>query len=316
MYEPQVLGLSSSALWNLTQALVTPALGFLFLYLMRLPLSALFFLPNNVRYVPPAWVLVLIVSTNIFLNILHERQLAADIEPELYIARDLEITSEQLSKVAIVVHSYDGFSNFRIFLNGYHVFSSDRECVTSFQCKPRDDAEARQEAYVFRTLHRTGGSLYDLSRKNSLDDDIVLSHYLVAGQNYLDVVSENAGTGGCTLSIQLILSTERADQHRYMLRIVPDKGAEPARRARLRAEETLYAGGPIGHGSVLARYNTSRIERRNVVCERVRIALNLDEAQAQRLSRYDEFASYFKAMHKAYICQTIGKPIPSCWPLP
>jgi hypothetical protein len=195
------------------------------------------------------------------------------------------------------------------------VFSSDRECVATFQCKPRDDAPAMQDAYVFRTLRLTGGSLSDLSRRNSLDDEIVLNHYLTAGQNYLDLISENGGTGGCALSAQLILSMERAEE-RYQLHIAPYKGEEPQRRSRLRAEETLYAGGPVGSGDVVPRYNTSQIERRNVVCERIRISLKLDELQAQELSRYADFASHFMTIHKAYICQTIGKPIPHCWVLP
>jgi hypothetical protein len=76
-------------------------------------------------------------------------------------------------------------------------------------------------------------------------------------------------------------------------------------------QETFYSGGAKS-ADAIARYNTPIVERRNVVCESIRIALRLTAAQADGLSTDGDFASYFLARQKAYVCETIGKPLPRC----
>jgi hypothetical protein len=63
---------------------------------------------------------------------------------------------------------------------------------------------------------------------------------------------------------------------------------------------------------MVARYNVSAIERRNAVCERVRISFRLNEEQFKRLSPDAEFKDHFLARQKSFVCETIGTSIPGC----
>jgi len=324
MFEPELFGLSSPALWSLAQSLVTPTLGFLFLYLMRLPLAELSFLPKT-QYTPPVWVvpffahgstfvLVALLSANLFLNWSYERERADGIKPELFLVRELDTSGQHLVKVAVVVKSYDGLSGFRVLANGYDVFSSGRNCVTSFQCTATA-AKAENDAREFIMRRLSGGSVFELNKTDSLPKEIAVNHYLASGQNYLDVVSENSGTGLCELSVEIDLAAEAGQYERYLLEIHPYRDPrgdeEPKHRGPLLKQEVFYSGG-TGSGSTVPRYKTSAIERRNSVCEKIRISLNLTEPQARALSSDADFAAYFVSRQKEYVCETIGKPIPGC----
>ena len=325
MFEPEILGFAPSTLWSLAQALITPALGFVFLYLMGLPLTKLFFLPDRTEYSPPKWVLplfahgslftlVAIVSTNVFLNRAHEGDLTAAINSQLMLTRELETSDSQPTKVTAIVNRYDGFSHFALFANGYHLFSSDRDCVTTFQCTS-DAKEAKKNADEFKKYRKKGGSLYEMNVTNSLPHEIVLNHYLAQGNNYIDVISENSGTGSCEFNLEIRLLQEQGNESRYSISIRPlhdVPGAEdPKATSPLAAEEIFYSGGPAS-GETVSRYQTSTFERRNTVCERIRIAMKLTEDQAARLSSYDDFKKFFLARQKAYVCETIGWPISGC----
>ena len=62
MFDPDILGWSAAAFLTFAQTVLTPALGFLFLYLMRLPLTKLSFVPESAKYKPPRWVLPLFTA--------------------------------------------------------------------------------------------------------------------------------------------------------------------------------------------------------------------------------------------------------------
>jgi hypothetical protein len=328
LFEPEILGVSSSVLWSLTQAMITPALGFAFLYLVGVPLAELPFLPKGTKYEPPNWVLpvfahgsafilVSMLSTGLLLHRLQQHELADEVKAELYLVRELDTAAKLLTKVSIRLERYDGLSDFRIFANGYHVFSSDRDCVTSFQCT--SNAPEADKGLKDLKEHRVGGSLYELNVTNSLPHEISLNHYLALGQNYIDFISENSGTGGCDFSAAILVEQQNNEkqysQKQYSIDIRPNRdphgGSEPERKSLLMPQETFHSGGPQS-GDAIARYNTSAIERRNLVCERIRISLNLTKDQAGHLSSERGFASYFLSRQKAYICETIGKVIPGC----
>jgi hypothetical protein len=85
---------------------------------------------------------------------------------------------------------------------------------------------------------------------------------------------------------------------------------EPNDRGPLATEEVFYSAGPAD-GDVVKRYNTPTLERRNVVCERIRISTTLSEAQVQSLSNDEAFRSHFMSRQKAYVCETM-QTIPRC----
>ncbi|MGZ8395816.1 MAG: hypothetical protein ACXWVB_04025 [Rhodoplanes sp.] len=325
MFEPDIFGWPASSFLSLSQTLLTPALGFAFLYLMRLPLTKFSWVPGDASYVPSRWVVPLFAqgavfamvsafSVYLFANYFRAPDLSAEIGSEFFLRRELAI-ADPASDVTVALMKYDGFSHFRVFVNGYHVFSTTRDCVASFQCKPEGEEKASKEAIAFNALTTGRGSVYYLSRANPLGEEISLRHYLVAGQNHIDLLSENSATGGCELTAAVAVRS--AQQTRpHALRVFSHRGAEPLPFGLLQ-DEHFYAGGtPPDVGSV-ERYKTSKHERRGAVCERVRIVLTLTEAQAAALSTDLDFAGHFKALQAEYICATIGSAVERCgvWPI-
>lgn len=322
MFEPEILGWPSSSWASLAQALLTPALGFLFLYLMRLPLTKLAWVPDDAKYRPPRWVLPLFAqgsvfaivaafSAYLFASYLNEPDLSPEIKSELFQTRDLA-SADPLSDVTVSLNAYDGFSHFRVFVNGYDVFSTTRDCVATFQCKPKGDEKATAEAIAFKSRVTGRGSAYDLARSNPLGEEISLRHYLVTGQNHVDLVSENSGTGGCELTAEFALKVAQQQPKRHVIRIFGHEGPEPPRAGALMADEHFYSRGTFSEEDLVGRYKTSKYERRGVVCERIRVVLTLTEPQATALSAYRDFASHFKALQMDYVCATIGSAIDQC----
>ena len=326
MFEPEILRWPSSSWASLAQTLLTPTLGFVFLYLMGLPLTKFAWVPGDAKYAPPRWVLPLFAqgsvfaivaafSAHLFANYLNEPDFSPEIKSELFQTRDLA-SSDPLSDVTVSLKTYDGFSHFRVFVNGYHVFSTTRDCVATFQCKPKGDDKATAESIAFRSRVIGRGSVYDLGRSNPLGEEISLRHYLVAGQNHVDLLSENSATGGCELTAEIALKVTQQQPKRHVIRVFSHGGPEPPRSGALMADEHFYAGGTLSEEDLVGRYKTSKHERRGVVCERIRVVLTLTEPQATALSTDRDFASHFKALQTDYVCATIGGAIGGCglWP--
>ena len=98
MFDPDILGWSAAAFLTFAQTVLTPALGFLFLYLMQLGLTKLSFVPESAKYKPPRWVLPLFahgsvfaivgaLSVYVFSQNLREPDLSSAIKSELYLTR-------------------------------------------------------------------------------------------------------------------------------------------------------------------------------------------------------------------------------------
>jgi hypothetical protein len=315
VFDPEILGWPSLSWASFAQSMLTPALGFVFLYLMGLELTKLSWVPGDAKYKPPRWVLPLFAQGSVFAivaafsgylfaNYLKEPDLAAEVKPELFLTRELT-PAEPLSDVTVSLRAYDGFSHFRVFVNGYHVFSTTRDCVATFQCKPQGDEVAVREIAAFYMNTSGRGSVYDLGRMNRLGEQISLKHYLVAGRNHIDVISENAATGGCELTAEVALKTAQPQPKAHVLHIRNlHGGSNPAPVGQLQPEETFLARA----GSSLGKSH----ERRGAVCERIRVALTLTEAQAATLSSEQDFAWHLLMLQRDYVCATIGSAIPKC----
>jgi hypothetical protein len=323
MFGPEIYGISSATLLAYSQALLTPAAGFVFIYLLGLPLKEIAQLPK-VNYTPPAWVVpvfanvvffafVLTGACAAFLNFWHENSFAANIKTELFLERTLDLSAKQPTRLSVVLRSYDSFSGFSIVANGYHVLSSNRDCATSFQCTA-DAAKAKIALEEFIEKRKSGGSLYELDRTNSLPHEVALNHYVHIGQNHLDIVSENSGTGSCEVQFDLVVADDE-NREQFALKIYPYRaareGQEPKRKGPLSREEDFYSGGSVS-GSRVERYNVSATERPYVVCERLRVAFTLSEDQFRRLSPAADFEAYFLARQKSHVCETMNKQMPGC----
>jgi hypothetical protein len=323
MFEPEILGLSASTLTGFVQSLITPALGFAFLYLMQLQLPKLPHLPDGVVYKPPLWVLPLfahgsmfavagLASAAFFLGVLRDTQQSPAVGAELFLHRDLETKDPSLADVTFALASYDGFSDFRVLVNGYQVFGSYRDCVTSFQCKPKDDAKAREELAAFKELRLSGGSIYDTTRLNPLGERVSLKHHLAAGRNHIEIISTNSGTGGCEATAEIALHMPSRQPKAHLLRILPHAGPRPPPKRDLTADEAFHAVDNASEPGLVEPYKTLKKERRNAVCERIRIVMHLERSQAATLSDDTAFAAHFNDLQAAYVCATIGKPMAQC----
>ncbi len=153
---------------------------------MRLPLTKLSFVPESAKYKPPRWVLPLFAHGSVFAIV---GALSVYVSSQIYVSlisaprsnrnctlpARLRRVTRPLADVTVTLKTYNGFSNFRVLVNGYHVFATARDCVTNFQCKPKSDKEAIGKAGEFLASTGKGrGSVFDLSRRNPLDTEISL----------------------------------------------------------------------------------------------------------------------------------------------
>ena len=129
--------------------ILLPTLGFVFLYLLGRPLTKLPLIEADPDYAPPRWVLLVfaigaLFATSLSLSIgfFLTRFTAAPSDVEFLQSyqkvRPLEIQNahEPLKAADLVISDYDGYSNFYVYVNGYHLFSSEVNCLMIYQCKP------------------------------------------------------------------------------------------------------------------------------------------------------------------------------------
>ena len=134
MFEPEALGLSGPQFQQFAAALVTPALGFLFLYLLGLPLKKMPFFEVIEDYKPPAWVLPLfalgsllalssLASAAFFLNYFQSNSdIGSFLAAFFYVYRiETPANKDQIEQAYFTLNDYDGYSNFRILVNGYEL---------------------------------------------------------------------------------------------------------------------------------------------------------------------------------------------------
>lgn len=316
MFEPELLGLSATALRGMAATLVIPVLGFAFLYLLELPLDGL---PIGSSATPPKWVLPVFAHGGVALLgllggclvALHATPgtaLGKQVQSELMLVRELgrsgseSTPSEKLKKATIDVASYGGHGHFSIFTNGYHVFSSHRNCVAAFQCKDTENTVANSLFREFGRAKKAGGGLF-LLEHNALPITIPIEHLLAAGENVLDVVVGVSGTGGCTLDVTFSLQRGSNDVKPFTIRTLPHPGTGPGvSRSALKDREDL-ASGPGEAGQIMP-YRLPRRER-GTVCERVRIVAHLAaESFADDHARLIE--DRLGRIQRDWVCGTLG----------
>ena len=149
MFEPQLFGLLAKDYFGAAQTLFAPAVGFLFLYLLRLPLQKLPIIAAVTEYRPPIWLLpifalgtwflfVLFLSIGGWLEILRSNAPSEVFARSFQRTRQVAVKDDPglgLKKVQVAVDAYDGRSDFRIFVNGYRIFGSSSNCMLKFQCQ-------------------------------------------------------------------------------------------------------------------------------------------------------------------------------------
>jgi hypothetical protein len=310
-FSATVFGVSPQQLWTFARDLLTPALGFMFLFLYGLPLKEIPFIKDITDYKPsekilPIFALVtlftlsLVVGTAIFLEARTEEIDTGLFQNRFHVIRKLDLTDAAPTAIDLRLNQYDRYSNFRIFINGYRLFGSESNCALAYQCldssNPSRIAEktssiAELDSLASTELHdrrRLGfGSIHYVREQFPLPRTDRINHYLVQGTNFIDIHSENAGTGACLLDLSIELQGSSGADNTFTLRVDPNGGPQQDSDRPLAPHEVFYSGGTTSTPElpdIISPYETHRTFHLQRVCSRIRIAFTLSKSQADHLN--------------------------------
>lgn len=230
MFDAELAGFTATQYWQFASVILTPTLGFVFVYLLNRPLRRLPFIDTGDDYQPPRWVVPvfaisslfaasLSISISAFMLLMYSHSSDNTFLESHQFERSLEIPEKYgpLRLATVVLKQYDGYSNFDLFVNGYMAFSTETSCAMQYQCNAEANAGGLAEKY--KQVAARYGSLHDLSSVNNLPLEVNVSKYLQSGQNHIDIVSVNSGIGDCalTLVIRLTLSSGELGRNVFIL---------------------------------------------------------------------------------------------------
>jgi hypothetical protein len=228
VFDAELLGFTATQYWQFASILLTPTLGFVFLFLLNRPLKKLPFIDTGDDYQPPRWVLPvfaisslflasLSVSISAFLLFMNSHSSDETFLKSHQLERTLEIPADHgpLRLASLIVENYDGYSNFDVFVNGYMAVSSETSCAMLYQCNNDAFTMSSSEAKVATRY----GSMHNLAKINNLPLQISLAKYIMPGENHIDIVSVNSGIGDCrvTFSISLEFSSSKVTRDVFIL---------------------------------------------------------------------------------------------------
>jgi hypothetical protein len=128
MFEPTLLGITPDQFWGFFLSLLSPMLGFMFLFLLGLPLKAIPLVKDLTNYEPPGYILPVFALGTLFLtsfaiwaifflNVWRETPNPLLFGKTFTISRHIPPFREILNKVTLRLDSYDHLSNFRVIVN-------------------------------------------------------------------------------------------------------------------------------------------------------------------------------------------------------
>jgi hypothetical protein len=314
VFEPELFGLKASDYQQFATGLVTPALGFLFLYLLALPLRKLPFLSVDIKYRPPSWVLPLFAIGSMFalslalslagfLNYFRAHPSVEAFKQSFLKERHVAIPvhSGRLREAAMTLSAYDGFSNFRIIVNGYRMLGSSSDCRFTYQCKPPSPSAAADFKAV-QDAKLTDRSILHIHRMYTLPFKIDIIGFLVNGPNFIDVLSDNSGLGDCRLETALTLRFD-AVALEQRINVLGEVGTSGIETAAANTTHTFYAGGNPGvqEDGTIEPYGTKTANGSYRVCERVRLLVDLSKSRVAQTEA--EWRSWMAERHRAAICE-------------
>src|ERR1700736_7069451 len=128
MFEPTLFGIAPSQFWSLFRDLLTPTLGFMFLFLLGLPLKGIPFVKDLADYHPPEYLLPVFALGSLFLStfalgsalflyLWRENVDETLFSTSFQIVRNLDMIRQDVAAADVRVLHYDGLSNFNISVN-------------------------------------------------------------------------------------------------------------------------------------------------------------------------------------------------------
>jgi hypothetical protein len=332
MFEPQLFGLLAQDYLRAAETLFAPTLGFLFLYLLRLPLKQLPLIAAAADYKPPTWLLPIFALGTFFvfslslsigasLSISREQIPNGAFIGSFHRIRDFDVKNDvngDLMSVELALDQYDGVSDFRLFVNGYRVFGSSSNCMLQFQCKNKDDPTATSLLQSFKQTRSPGNSFLHVFQRYDLPHLEDISHFLIGGGNVIDIHSSNTGVGDCNLTTRLILRYSTGAMRQYQIVIHSRGGAVSPVRGPLLEMEEFYAGGISSvqdHSDETVQinpYRTPKTRGHYRICERIRIQLALTNEAVASLYSDASWQDWARSRVRRTRCELVSGPDVTC----
>ncbi len=328
MFDAELFGITSHDLLASAHALVAPMLGFLFLFLLALPLKKLPIVDIG-NYRPPASLLPIFAIGSLFVVTFcltaalmlarwSSYPSSEEFEKTFHIVRTVVAPINRLLSASLTVTGYNGLSDFRMFVNGYRVFGSSSNCIMDYQCRPAGDRAAAQAYQTVRSLSDREASIYNIYQLYDLPHTEDISGLLVAGKNVIDIHSENSGLGDCGLRVALELKTDAKPSSVYDIEISSNTGKPDGTTQPLKAQEVFFSGGSPASSEPSVKdlevpiYRTRPFNGSYRVCQRIRIELELTNEQLVTLD--DKWKEWARARRRMIVCDTTGSTSGTCAP--
>lgn len=313
MFDATLFDVTSSQYLYFAGLMLAPTLGFMFLFLLGLPLKKIFGIELG-DYSPPKWLLPIFslgslfviscsASTGLFLNILNASPSIEKFSASYHKERVLNVPTRlgKIKDIQLRLDEHNGVSNFRVFVNGYRVLGSTSNCRLDFQCRSKDNPQYITEFDALKQELKVYGTIFHLSALYSLPYSQTIFPYVVAGVNYVDLHSEASGLGGCGITASLKIDLDGGSLERTIA-IRPERGAPSVTQTESGAVEILYGAGAGGAGgTAIAPYGTHSARGSYRLCERVRLVFDLTPIQIDRSD--DRWVKQIKGRRAEIACQ-------------
>lgn len=299
MFDPDLLSFSIlNASTLILSAFGLPAVVLAFLYCAKMRITKI---PGgfDVDAEPKDWMLplfaiacisvtVLVGSTYLW-STLNTVEVDHSGHTSFYSTHILDPSDKPVKNISISISRYDGNSNLRIFANGYRVFSTSSDCAFSYQCSSNPYSSLSESEFAFASGLRDE-SVRSILRENALPIRMNISHLMLSGINDIEILSDNAGTGGC--KIRVSITVESRDNLDAVRHIVVGSLAEKSGNK----DELFYP------------------TERNLlhVCKRIRVSIPLSAEQVKGFNDDSRLLSEVMRRRKEEICQILSERQPYC----
>jgi hypothetical protein len=239
-----LFGLSPDDWKNLASFFVTPAVALAVVYIFGIDLVKIPFVQTEVPYTLStrtvsvfAIFLCLIssVATAIWLT------LKVSPGPEPAVDKFLEqffrqpsreetawaasFDNSRIRSANLLLISYDGISDFRVFINSNRIFGTHVDCVWKYQCGNPSQNKMTQDMVIAKSKGMTFNPLFDMSAVSELPS---VNHLPILrdftskmrdGVNYIDIFSNNPGFRGCHVEFDIAFVGQSGQEYRHHFRI-------------------------------------------------------------------------------------------------
>lgn len=294
-FVPEVFEISSERLFSLSGSVLAPALGFLFLYLLRLPLHKLPLIDAPPDWKPPRWALPLfaLASTAIVvfsaalglaLELIPDIPPSAEVSDHFGIIRDVDVADMAVVKsIAVSVSDYDRESDLRIIANGYIQFSTSTNCMMSYQCRPATAEVPLEAKQIFEGPALKYVSLYRVKQRYILPINLDVTNFFVPGANFIDIISGNSGVGNCRVQLAVSMSDAAGITKHFEISISDSESEHLDLRSAAKPEEVFFSEyktpSANSEPGIHPVYRTLEANPSYRLCQRIRMFVRLSKTQ-------------------------------------